>query len=129
MSPTRVSRPEALENPPQEMEIDPKGKAKPSTQPEKSGTVVALAPLSRRASESRMSARAETSAVTGNLAPGQGQRADKNDGSGDRSDVPLPPRRQTAGATGAASADGASSGKAQSTADKSPFNWLTSLIR
>ena len=65
MSARDVSRPEALEQPPLEIEIDPNGKAKPVKEPAKA---VAMAPLSPRNDRpSGTSGEARSAAVTASL--------------------------------------------------------------
>jgi murein L,D-transpeptidase YafK len=142
MSPREVSRPDALEQPPQEIEIDRTGKAK----------AVALAPLSPRNDRpSGLSGgdQGRAPAVTASLVSA------KNDRSGDKAEkdesaplyrrilgafsssdeqptaqaqpanAPLPPRRQSSGQAPAKPQASSAESKEQS----SGFSWLTSLTR
>src|SRR5262245_24572036 len=138
MSPRDVSRPEALEQPPQEIEIDHSGNAK----------AVATAPLSQR-NDRPASAEARSAAVTASLVSSKGSKAtDKNESDDDtpfykklfgggssssseqpaakvqQANVPLPPRRQSSGQAPAKPQAGSSDSK-----DSGAFGWLSSLIR
>jgi murein L,D-transpeptidase YafK len=147
MSPRDVSRPEALEQPPQEIEIDHTGKAKPVKEPAKA---VATAPLSpRNDGPSGASAEARSAAVTASLVSSKGSKAsDKNESDDDtpfykklfgggssssseqpaakvqQANVPLPPRRQSSGQAPAKPTTSSSDNK-----DSGALGWLSSLIR
>jgi hypothetical protein len=138
MSPRDVSRPEALEQPPQEIEIDHAGKAK----------AVATAPLSQR-NDRPASAEARSAAVTASLVSSKSSKAgDKNESDDDtpfykklfgggsassseqpaakvqQANVPLPPRRQSSGQAPTKPQTGSSDNK-----DSGALGWLSSLIR
>jgi hypothetical protein len=147
MSPRDVSRPEALEQPPQEIEIDRNGKAKPAKEPAKA---VAMAPLSPRNDRpSGANEEVRSAAVTASLVTAKsGKTSEKNDSDDDtpfykklfgggsssgndqqaaqvqRANVPLPPRRQSSGQPPAKPQTSSSESK-----DSGAFSWLSALTR